>query len=412
MPWRETSPMFERAEFVREYLAGEESMSALCRVYGISRKTGYKWVERYDASTEDCLCDRSRRPEHSPNRIAPELEEKIIALRGDHPTWGPKKLIVKLRRSVADDELPSISTVANVLSRHGLSRPRKRKRHTTPSTAPLAHANRSNRVWCIDFKGWFCTRDSTKIHPLTMTDAHSRYLLCVQAMTKKTDTPHVMALMRRTFEEYGLPESIRSDNGPPFASAGLAGLSRLAAWWIRLGIRPERIQPGKPQQNGRHERFHLTLKNETASPPASTLAQQQKRFKRFHHEYNEQRPHEALEQHTPASCYRPSTRALPTRLEPITYDDDWIVRRVRPSGQIKWKGRDVRITYALVGEPIGLVPIADEMYRIYYCDTVVGYFDETTMKAYSTAQRMPKKRRELIPREIASPMGEDTREEP
>ncbi len=408
MPWKETSPMLERMSFVREYLRGEDSMSALCLSYGVSRKTGYKWIARYDPDDEGSMAERSRAPHRSPNRISEETEHAIIALRARHPKWGPKKLLIKLGKTVSAEELPSASTIANVLARNGLSRPRRRKRRATPSTQPLAHADENNRVWCIDFKGWFCTGDRTRIHPLTLTDAYSRYLLCLQAMTRKTDTDHVMALLRVVFEEYGLPDRIRSDNGPPFASTGLAGLSRLAAWWIRLGIQPERIEPGKPQQNGRHERFHLTLKNETASPPARTLAKQRRRFQAFFDEYNEERPHEALGQVTPASLYRPSLRPFPARLEAIHYEDDMIVRRVRGAGQIKWKGQDVRITNALQGQPVGLRPIADGLYTIYYCTQAIGYFDEQTLRTYSTPQQLPKKKRyTVMAQENSSPSGEE-----
>jgi transposase InsO family protein len=400
--------MLERISFVREFLRGEESMSELCRYYGISRKTGYKWVERYDPNEEGCLWPRSRAPHHSPNQLSKDVVQAIISLRERHPKWGPKKLLVKLKDLVASEMLPCASTVANVLARHGLSQPRRRVRRATPSTQPLAHATDNNRVWCIDFKGWFHTGDGARIHPLTVTDAHSRYLLCLQAMSRKTDSVHVAALLRRVFEEYGLPERIRSDNGSPFASTGLAGLSRLSAWWIRLGIMPERIEPGEPSQNGRHERFHLTLKNETATPPAPTFAQQQRRFKTFHTEYNDERPHEALGQTTPGSLYTRSSRLFPQKLKTVEYGKDVVVRSVGGSGRIKWKGTQVRITKALLGERVGLKPIADGIYRIYYCDHALGYFDERTLKAHSTIKQLPKSARTILLVQFgSSPAGEE-----
>lgn len=375
--------MLERMAFVRAVLEEEETVSELCRSYGISRRTGYKWLARYEARGEAGLDELSRAPHHQPHRLAPEIEAAILALRARWPRRGPKKLMVKLRTEVEEERLPSLTTIANVLSRHGLSAKPVRRRHATPSQQPLAHATESNRVWCIDFKGWFHTADGTIIHPLTITDAYSRYLICLQALRHKTDTVHVMAVMQRVLREYGLPERIRSDNGPPFASVGLGGLTRLSAWWIRLGISPERIEPGCPYQNGRHERFHLTLLHETVSPAATTFARQQARFVAFQDEYNYERPHEALGQVPPANHHRPSPRPYPSRLAPIEYGDDMVVRRVRGAGQMKWRGHDVLVTCALRGEPVGLVPIDDGLWAIYYCAVRIGVFDERRLRTHS-----------------------------
>jgi len=362
-------------------------------MYGISRKTGYKWLSRFEADGEAGLLERSRAPHHQPHRVAEDIESAVVAVREKHSTWGPKKVYVELCKEFDSSLLPSRTTIANVLARQGLSEPRRVKRHASASEQPLAHAVESNLVWCIDFKGWFRTVDVCRIDPLTITDAYSRYLVCLQSMRGKTDTTHVMALMKTAFRAYGLPERIRSDNGSPFASTGLAGLTRLSVWWMQLGIVAERIEPGKPQQNGRHERFHRTLKQETASPPASTFNRQQKRFRQFRHEYNELRPHEALGQIPPAAVYQPSPRCLPCKLAPIEYPDDMHVRRVRGCGQMKWDGHDVHVSQALVGHPVGLLPLDDGIWTVYFSSTPLGVFDERTMHVYAGTHAIPKRKK-------------------
>jgi transposase InsO family protein len=368
-------------------------MAELCRWYGISRKTGYKWLRRFEEEGEDGLGERSRAPHRQANRVSLWLEERVCQLREDHSSWGPKKLFVELEKLLPREELPSRATIANILTRNGLSQPRRQRRRASPSEEPLAHAVDSNVVWCIDFKGWFYTGDGSRVDPLTITDAYARYLICLQALRGKTDVERVMAVMKVAFRTYGLPERIRSDNGPPFASTGLAGLSRLSAWWMQLGIVPERIEPGKPQQNGRHERFHRTLKEETASPSASTFNRQQARFRAFRQEYNETRPHEALGQVPPAAVYQGSPRPFPTKLPLLEYPDDMEVRRVRGAGQMKWKGHDVRITRALIGQSVGLLPIEDGLWSVHFCATPIGFFDEQTMRVYGQRAAVPKRKR-------------------
>ena len=393
MPWKEVSLMCERASFIAACQRGEDSMAELCRWYGISRKTGYKWLKRFEEEGDDGLVERSRTPHRQANRVSLWLEERICALRDEHSSWGPKKLYVELHKELSGWEIPSRATIANILSRNGLSKPQRKKRKASPSEAPLEHAVESNVVWCIDFKGWFCTQDKSRVDPLTITDAYARYLICLQAMRGKTDVDHVMAVMKVAFRTYGMPERIRSDNGPPFASTGLAGLSRLSVWWMRLGIIPERIEPGKPQQNGRHERFHRTLKEETASPPASTFSRQQARFRAFRHEYNETRPHEALGQVPPAEVYQASSRPFPAKLPPLEYPDDMEVRRVRGSGQMKWNGHDVRVTAALVGQSVALLPIDDGLWAVHFCTTPIGFFDEKHLRVYGDRKAIPKRKR-------------------
>lgn len=372
--------MMERMAFVRAVESDEDSMSALCARFGISRKTGYKWLERFAVNGESGLEERSRAPHSQPNRMPEVVEQAIIAWRKKKPSYGPKKLAYELAKEFPALQLPSLTSIANVLKRHGLSKPRKRRGHATPSTTPLADATHCNVIWSIDFKGWFRSGDGQRVVPLTMTDACSRFLLCLQVMGGKTDTPHVQTVMRNIFLEYGLPERIRSDNGAPFASTGLGGLSRLSVWWIQLGIVPERIEPGCPQQNGRHERFHLTLAQETAMPPAASLRAQQQRFRRFHREYNEQRPHEALGQIPPAEVHQPSPRPFPQRIEPTVYPDDMETRRVRGAGQMKWSGKDVLVSGALCGQTVGLDPIDDGIWAVHYRFVKLGIFDERTMR--------------------------------
>lgn len=294
--------MDERIRFVMELEQGEMSKAALCRRFGISRPTGDKWIERYQSSGLSGLLDRSRAPGRHPNETPEELSELIVALRRRHPHWGPKKLRVLLLRKYPQMAWPSCSTLGEILRRAGLTVPRRRRRHTPPWTQPFAACNRPNTVWCADFKGWFRTGDGVRCDPLTISDAHSRYLLRVQGMRETKEGP-VRSLFEATFRQYGVPGAIRTDNGTPFASHGIGGLSRLSVWWLKLGIEPERIEAGKPQQNGRHERMHLTLKQETASPPAKDLRRQQAAFDRFRVTFNEERPHEALNQNCPATVY-------------------------------------------------------------------------------------------------------------
>ena len=374
MPWKETSVMNERVRMVSEYFSGEYSISDLARRYGVSRKSVYKWLERHEEESWGGLADLSRAPHSHPNALSAEMERRILEWKRERPLWGAPKIHAKL---VELPGCPSEGTVSNVLQRHGLTRQVRRHRQATPSQQPLSHCQAANQVWCADFKGWFSTGDGRRCDPLTISDAHSRYLLRCQAMEGGTGAITVRPLFIATFREFGMPEAMRTDNGTPFASTGLGGLTSLSVWWVRLGIRLERIMPGQPQQNGRHERMHRTLKEATASPPRTTFKAQQRAFKTFVRDYNEQRPHEALGQKTPASVYEPSGRDYPERLPPQRgYPDQWEKRRVREAGQMKWKGQNVRITRALWGQEIGLKPIGDGLWTIYFEELELGEFDE------------------------------------
>jgi len=373
--------MDERIKFVAECLCGEDTMSDLCKRYGVSRETGYTWLRRYDRQGIEGLKDQSKAPKHHPNAVSEELEDAIIRLRGLHPRWGPKKLRKKLRDEDSTANWPSVSTMGEILKRHGLVVARRKARpRATPSAKPLGDCESANQVWCADFKGWFLLGNGRRCDPLTITDGFSRFLLRCQALSGKTGFEYVRPLFEATFREYGLPQRIRTDNGPPFATVGLGGLSRLSVWWMLLGIVPERITPGCPQENGRHERMHRTLKAETSQPPAANLRAQQRAFDAFRKEFNEVRPHEALSQETPSSCYEASPREFPRRLLKVEYPHGWPTRSIHGAGQMRWKGIDLRISDALQGETIGFEPTEDGIWKIHFANVVLGLFDERKMK--------------------------------
>lgn len=368
--------MDQRVRFIAEVNESHESFAALCRRYGISRKTGYTWVERYEEHGPSGLEDRRPVAGTCPHRTAEALVVEIVELRKSHSTWGPKKLKAYLQAKGRSD-VPAASTIGELLKRHGLVR-RRRRRVYPPSVSPqpLGEATRPNDTWCVDFKGHFALLDKTRCHPLTLTDQVSRFLLKCEGVDKP-DFEHVRPHFERAFLEFGLPLRIRSDNGPPFATLAVGGLSELSVWWIKLGIVPERIEPGKPQQNGRHERMHRTLKNEVTNKPEADLRAQQLAFDRFRHEYNDVRPHEGLSMATPASQYTPSRRVMPATLSSPEYPTTMEVRRVKPSGRISWQGHDVLLTRLLGGEPVGVEQLEEQRWRLHYGPVVLA---ELTMR--------------------------------
>ena len=313
MVWKETCAVDERMRFVMAVDAGEEAVAVLCRRFGISRRVGYKWLDRYGALGVDGLADRSRAPRHHPHAVSAAIAERCIAVRRAHPTWGPFKVRAWLERAAPEVSWPAASTIGALFDREGLTVKRRFRRRGPPASAPFAACEAANDVWCIDFKGWFLTGDGLRREPLTLTDAHSRYLLRCQAVAAG-DTEHVWPILDAAFREYGLPLAMRSDNGPPFASVGAGGLSRLAVRVIKAGVTPERIAPGKPQQNGRHERFHLTLQQDTASPPAASLRRQLERFRAFQRVYNHDRPHQGARQRDAGRSLRALAEALGRRV--------------------------------------------------------------------------------------------------
>jgi transposase InsO family protein len=353
MGWTETCAVEERMRFVLAVQEHEESFAAVCRQFGVSRRVGYKWLARFEKEGAAGLFDRPRVPLHQPQRIADSIAERCLEARRAHPTWGPLKVRAFLARKSGQTEWPAASTIGELFDREGLTVKRKLRRRSPPSSAPFADCEAANDTWCIDFKGWFLTGDGKRCEPLTVTDAHSRYLLRCQALARN-DTDHVWPVLDAAFREFGLPHYLRSDNGSPFASRGAGGLSRLSVKLIKAGVTPERIAPGKPQQNGRHERMHLTLLQEVASPPARNMREQHERLRRFQQFYNEERPHQALDHATPADRYQPSTRRFDGVLRKPEYSDDRDVRSVRRNGDIKWQGSTIYISEALVGEPVGL----------------------------------------------------------
>lgn len=394
MPWQETQTVDERLKFVAAYMQQEDSMAYLCRHFGISRKTGYKWLERYGERGPVGLEDASRAPHHHPHQVEGLVVEALLNLRDAHPTWGPKKLEAVLGRREPGLELPARSTIALLLKRHGRVVDRKRRRRIVAQTAPFACCDSPNALWCVDFKGHFDTGDGKTCYPLTITDADSRYLLCCQGLLQ-TGLEHVRPIFETIFRQYGLPKAIRSDNGPPFASRTAGGLSRLSIWWLHLGIVHDRIEPGKPQQNGRHERMHLTLKNETAAPPASSFVRQQIRFNAFQQEYNEVRPHEALDMQTPGSRYAPSSRPFLSARIDFEYPDDWAIRKIHGAGVFTWKHQKMFIGKTLHGESIGLEPVDDRYWRAHLGPATLGVFDSWRRRMLRAAERRRLERKQV-----------------
>lgn len=373
MPWGARSVMDERMSFIVESQRAEMSFAELCRRYGVSRRAGYKWIARYAAEGPAGLHDRSRAPRHHPHAVSAEDAAAILAVRIAYPTWGAKKIRARLRRAQPEQVWPVESTIAALLDRHGLVKHRRRRR-AVPPAAPLSVCTAANDVWGIDFKGWFRTGDGRRCDPLSVSDLATRYVVRLQALAR-IDGDAVWPILDAAFREFGPPLVMRSDNGTPFASTAAGGLSRLAVRLIKAGIRPERIEPGRPQQNGRHERLHLTLKAETASPPAATLRQQQRRFDAFRRLFNDERPHEALGQTPPAQHYHPPPRRYSGRLRAPDYPDGTLVRRVRLNGEIKWRNELVFVSRVLVGEPVGLEPLDDEHWRVHYGPVTLGLLD-------------------------------------
>jgi transposase InsO family protein len=395
MAWNERKALDQRKKFIELWQSGDHAVAELCRQFEISRPTAYKYIARFAQQGEAGLADRSRAPHHSPQAIAPDVAAELIALRERFPRWGPHFLRERLERDRPEVNWPAPSSIGELLKRTGLVAARKKRRTTPAYTAPLAHAGAANEVWCTDFKGWFVLGDGTRCDPLTATDAFSRYVLRVRAV-EKSDTPHVRAIFEAMFREYGMPVAIRSDNGAPFASRAPGGLSRLSMWWLKLGIRHERIEPGCPQQNGRHERMHRTLKAETASPPQFNWRRQQDCFRRFEHEFNFVRPHQALEYRTPSELYVRSPRAYPSRLPDLAYPDGVQFRRISQKGDLKWKSERLFVSEVLAREMVGLLEL-EEGFDVYYGPLKIGHLDARQLRFLPTPA-VRKRRPKTIPK--------------
>jgi len=396
MPWKEIDAMQEKVRFILEWerrwdatQGGRVDVAELCRRFGVSRQTGYVWIKRFCEGGHDvrALEEKSRRPLTSPSAIELEMEDLVVAARKFHPRWGPRKLRAWLLHRYPGSCFPSASCMSKILQRRGLSRPRKRnRRRGRPLTQPFGDCAGPNDTWCIDFKGKFRTQDGEWCHVLTLLDAWSRYLLRCEVVLDP-DGEAVERILDSAFQEFGLPLAMRSDNGPPFASTGAAGLTQLSVWWLQLGIRLERIEPGEPQQNGRLERAHLTLE-EIVSTPAENAHAQQRQLDPWRREYNQDRPHEALGQRPPAHLYEPSPRRYPRKLlrpEPQSWCDAY---RVESDGCIRWRHRKLHVTNALIGESVTLERVSETRWEVRYGDIVLGTVNTENMNHGMIKRRM------------------------
>jgi transposase InsO family protein len=376
MPWKETCTMRERELFIDAWLEHDCTVARLCERFGISSKTGYKWINRFKAEGLPGLSDRSRARHTQSHRTPEAVVEQILRLKHSHPDWGPVTIGSALYRDQPDRDWPVDSTIGEILKRHGLVKPRRKRHKVPPQSQPLAHATAPNEVWSADYKGQFRLGDGSLCYPLTISDNHSRLLLCCQGLPGPRLVPS-MKTYKQVFREYGLPRRIRTDNGFPFAMVTLGGLTPLTVWLVKLGIIPERIEAGCPQQNGRHERMHRTLKAATASPPRGSLSAQQRAFNRFRKEFNEERPHQSLGRGVcPADIHQPSPRAYPEKLSEIYYADGLEVRKVKGGGYIMFNGHPYYVTRQLVGEHVGLEAIGHGRWQLYFSMLRLAVLDE------------------------------------
>ena len=374
MPWKSKTPVDLRIEFMKRVMKGE-TVVQLCREFGISRKTGDKFKQRFKRLGEAGLLDQSRAPKVTPHKTSPEVIKLLIAERERHPSWGPKKLknILETRLNC---ELPATSTIGDILERAGLVVKRPKRRNVPPQPTTLREAIAPNDVWCIDYKGQFRLGDRSLCYPLTLTDQHSRFIVGCEAMVAISDE-EARESCEEIFRRYGLPKAMRSDNGVPFASSGLANLTRLSAYWLRLGIELERIRPAHPEENGQHERMHRTLKFETTRPPRTNLLQQQERFDEFVDEFNNDRPHEALHMKRPAQIYKPSPRKLPAVLPELDYPQHDDVIPVDKTGYVCFRRRRAYLSTALAYQTVGLREEPDGRWLVTFAKLDLGHVDHT-----------------------------------
>jgi transposase InsO family protein len=376
MSWKECDKVDEKIKFVARLLDGEQ-MSSLCQEFGISRKTGYKIFDRYKHSGLEGLNDRSRRPHRYANQLPFQLEKEILKVKKEKPSWGAPKIREKILRQYPDVKPPAISTIHTILDKYGLVIRQKRRRYKAQGT-DLSYGRKPNELWCADYKGEFQLGNKQYCYPLTITDFNSRYLLCCEGLST-TKEMYAITVFERVFKEFGLPNAIRTDNGVPFSSQALFGLSKLSVWWLRLGISIERIKPGNPQENGRHERMHLTLKKEATKPAGENFLQQQEKFDHFIHEYNNERPHQALKMKYPGEIYVPSNkvyRGLPDVEYP--FHDKTIT--VTHCGRVCLKGKKINLTSVLAGQNVGIKEVEDDIWLVSFMEYDLGYFDEQTCK--------------------------------
>jgi len=384
MPWRECRKMDEKLKFVARYLEGEK-IAALCREFGISRVTGHKIIDRYKEFGLTALTDRSRRPYRQANQLPIQVEQAILQIKQEKPHWGAPKIRERLSRKFPDLRIPAKSTVHSILDRNGLVNARKRRRTSRAEGTLLSAPERPNELWCVDFKGEFTMGNKQYCYPLTVTDQVSRYLIACEGLESTKEDPTI-AVFESIFKEYGLPAAIRSDNGVPFASPNsLFNLSKLSVWWLRLGIEIERIKPGNPQQNGRHERMHLTLKKQTTKPAGKNLLQQQAKFDEFIHEYNFERPHQALGMKLPSEIYQPSNRPY-VGLSEVEYPFHDLEIIVTTCGRICVRNKKVNFSHVFAGQKVGIKEVDDRIWLVSFMGYDLGYFDEDSCRVEPMAE--------------------------
>jgi len=379
MPWKQTCPMDEKIKFISLVKSDVYSFAEACRRFGISRKSGYVLLARYEREGAAGLEPRSRAPHHHRNAMEPSMIAQLLEMKGRYPKLSAGKVLDRLRMEGQTEGLPARSTVGELFKSYGLIQPRKRAAARAVQGSVLSNPSAPNALWSVDFKGHFRLGDHSRCYPLTLSDYSSRYLLLCRGLQHPSEQA-VWPYMELSFRQYGLPEAIRSDNGAPFASVALGGLTRLAIWWLKLGIKLERIRPGHPEQNPRHERMHRTLKAETTRPPRGNLGAQQARFNDFRREFNEDRPHEALGQETPASVYHASPRKLPRELPRIEYPGHFEVRLVSRNCGIRWKSHRVCVTHTLSEEYVGLEEVDDGIWDVYFGPVKLGRMDERRLQ--------------------------------
>lgn len=394
MPWKTTSVLLERERFVLAALRRHRSLENLCREFGISRKTAYKWLARYQARGRAGLGNRSRAPKRRARQKPAHWKQRVKRVRQARPHWGAKKIQRRLRELYPRVRLPVVRTIGRWLVELGLvgRRPRRARRGPLVAHPGLTRGVRLHQVWTVDFKGWFRTGDGQRQEPLSVREASRRYLLDIRLLAEQSDTA-VRRAMTRIFRREGLPKIIRVDNGSPFGGKGALGLSRLSVWWVRLGIRVEFTRPARPGDNAAHEQMHGRYQAEVVEQPAADRRTQQRQSDRWRHDYNQHRPHEALGQQTPSRGYQPSARSWPSQLRALTYPATWPVRRVRPHGEIKWQGRLRFVGRAFVGETLGLKPIAPEQCAVHLGTLLIGELWAADLAGMRPArwQRLPSK---------------------
>jgi transposase InsO family protein len=393
MPWKGVTVSEQRERFLEDYRLNYYSISELAERFNISRKTAHKWIARFEEHGLEGYQERSRRPHGCPWQTEPRVRQEVIRLRKAHPHWGPRKLLNLMQRRHRGWEVPAVSTAARILAREGLARPKRRYRRAHPG-CPQSKPERPNDIWGADYKGQFRLKDGRYCFPLTVSDLASRYLLGCDAHPE-VSLERTLGHFRALFEAYGLPKRIRTDNGVPFASNALARLSQLSVWFIKLGIYPELIEPGEPQQNGVHERMHRTLKQEATIPPAGSLRAQQRKLDRFREEFNQERPHEALGMKRPAEMYQSSVRPFPRRIETYDYPGHFLVRRVSRAGTIRVLRKQIFVSNTLHEDYVGLEEVDDGVYDLYFCFYQIGRYELRANKIHDIVSKVGLSRRQV-----------------